>query len=61
MLALGLSVGIFLLFGLITLAAPASLTISNVQHAVARYFNKKVTELQARRRTKSILKRKRSS
>jgi chromosomal replication initiator protein len=34
-------------------AAPASLTISNVQHAVARYFNKKVTELQARRRTKS--------
>jgi chromosomal replication initiator protein len=34
-------------------AAPASLNISNVQHAVARYFNKKVTELQARRRTKS--------
>ncbi|HEX7897020.1 MAG TPA: chromosomal replication initiator protein DnaA [Planctomycetota bacterium] len=34
-------------------AAPASLNISDVQHAVARYFNKKVTELQARRRTKS--------
>jgi chromosomal replication initiator protein len=34
-------------------AAPASLTISDVQQAVARYYNKKVTELQARRRTKS--------
>ncbi len=33
--------------------APSSLTIGDIQQTVARYFNKKVTELQSRRWTKS--------
>jgi chromosomal replication initiator protein len=33
--------------------APASVTIGDIQQVVARYFNKKVTELQSRRWTKS--------